>query len=168
MKKLLILTAWIIIIATAIVVASVFLDVFRIPFFYVTFLGATHSAVHWIGWAGTLYIAFVTPVYPIVKRRFPRHLKSTLALHIVGNLLAVLLVSIHFAHQVTRPSGFYPDLGTGIVLYAAMILLVATGLSTYSIGATKHAKLLRFLHASFALTFYTVIIVHILQGIYLI
>jgi hypothetical protein len=79
-------------------------------------------------------------------------------------LLAVLLVSIHFAHQVTRPASNYPDQGTGIVLYATMILLVKTGMVLISNIGTKIVKQTRFLHPAFDLTFYTAIIMHIIQG----
>jgi hypothetical protein len=127
-------------------------------------LGASYSVVHCIGFIGALYIAFATPVYPLVKRKYPQHIQKTLNIHVIGNLLAVLLVSIHFAHQVTRPASNYPDLGTGIVLYATMILLVKTGMVLISNIGTKFVKQTRFLHPAFALTFYTVIIMHIIQG----
>jgi len=80
-------------------------------------------------------------------------------------LLAVLLISIHFSHQVTRPASNYPDLGTGIVLYAAMLLLVSTGFVLYSDIAKKYNRQLLFWHPAFALTFYIAIIIHIIQGI---
>ena len=165
MRKPLVLLALIIIAVTVVVVALIFLRVFRIPFFQIEVLGISTSAVHWIGWAGTLYIAFATPAYPIVKRKYSQHLKKMLNIHVLGNLLAVLLVSIHFAHQVTRSASNYPDLGTGIVLYATMILLVATGLVLVSGIGSKLVKQLRFLHPAFAITFYTVIIMHVIHGI---
>jgi uncharacterized membrane protein len=93
---------------------------------------------------------------------------KTLNIHIIGNLVAVLLVSVHFAHQVTRSTSAYPDLGTGIVLYAAMMLLVATGILRYSGIGKRFAKQIIFLHPAFAVTFYMVIILHILHGISLI
>jgi hypothetical protein len=164
-EKTLVLLASVIIAVIVIIVALIFLGVFRIPFFQISVLGASHSAVHWIGFIGTLYIAFATPVYPLVKRKYPQHIQRTLNIHVIGNLLAVLLVSIHFAHQVTRPASNYPDLGTGIVLYATMILLVTTGMVSISNIGTKFAKQTSFLHPAFALTFYTVIIMHIIQGI---
>lgn len=154
-----------IIAVTVIVVALIFLRVFRIPFFQINVLGISNSAVHWIGWIGTSYIAFATPAYSIVKRKYPRHILKMLNIHVVGNLLSVLLVSIHFAHQVTRPASSYPDLGTGVVLYAAMILLVATGMGLISGLGRKLVKQIRFLHPAFALTFYTVIIMHIIHAI---
>ena len=165
MKKLIRAIAAIIILATAIVVALIFQHALRVPLVNITFLGATHSLAYWIGFGGTLYIAFATPVYPIVKRKFPRHLRKTLNIHIIGNLLAVLLVSVHFAQQLTRPPSSYPNLGTGIVLETAMVLLVSAGMVLYSNIFRKFAKQQHFLHAAFAVTFYTVIAVHVLHGL---
>jgi len=165
MKKVVLSVAAIIIMLTIVIVALIFLRVFRLPFVYVDILGANHSLTHWVGWIGTLYIAFATPVYPIIKRKFATHIRSALNSHIIGNLIAVFAVSIHFAHQVTRPASSYPDLGTGIVLYATMIILVATGFIQYSSIAKKYVKQMKFLHPAFALTFYTVIVMHIIHGI---
>jgi hypothetical protein len=152
-------------VAVIIVVALIFLRVWRIPYFQVEFLGMSHSAVHWIGWIGTMYIAFATPIYPIIKRKYSHLMEKTLNIHVTGNLLGVLLVSIHFAHQVTRPISAYPDLGTGIVLYAAMIMLSATGLILITGIGRNFLRQIRFLHPAFAITFYTVIVMHILEDL---
>jgi hypothetical protein len=152
-----------IIIAIIVIEAIVFLHIARLPFVQVTILGATHSLTHWIGWTGALYIALTTPVLPIIKRKKIEHLKTILNVHMIGNLLAVLLVSIHFAHQITRPIAFYPELGTGTVLYTTMILLVATGM-LLNLGVAKFFKQWRFLHPAFALTFYMVIVMLIIQN----
>jgi hypothetical protein len=148
MKKLIFVTACTIIIITAFLVSLIFLHVTRLPFVQLTFLGATHSLTHWI-----------------IKRKSPLHFKNALNIHILGNLLAVLLVSVHFAHQVTRPASAYPTLGTGVVLYATMVLLVATGLVLISGVGKRYFKQIRFLHPAFALTFYLVIVMHIIHGI---
>jgi len=165
LKKPLVLSASTIIAVIVVIVALIFLRVFRIPFFQIEVLGVSNSAVHWIGFIGTLYIAFATPIYPIVKRKIPQHLGKMLNVHVLGNLVGVLLVSIHFAHQVTRPTDSYPDLGTGIVLYATMIMLVATGFILVSGFGGKLFRQIRFLHPAFALTFYLVIVMHIIHGI---
>ena len=165
LKRALVTVASVIAAVIIIVVALIFLRVWRIPFFQVEVLGISHSAVHWIGWIGTLYIAFATPIYPIIKRKYFHLLEKTLSIHVTGNLLAVLLVSIHFAHQVTRPLSSYPDLGTGIVLYVAMIMLSATGLILISGIGRKFYRQIRFLHPAFAITFYTVIVMHILEDL---
>jgi hypothetical protein len=165
LKRTLLLMLSLIVIAIIVVEGIIFLRIYRFPFVQYTFLGATHSLTHWIGWIGTTYIFTATPAMPLVKRKAPTHYKNMLGIHMIGNLLAVLLVSIHFAQQMTRPATAFPNLGTGIVLYAAMILLVSTGLARYS-GIIKHqARRVNFLHASFTVMFYVVIIVHILHGI---
>ncbi len=143
----------------------IFLHIYRFPFVQYTVLGATHSLTHWIGWIGTIYIFITAPVHAVIKRLAPRYLRVSLSVHIIGNLLAVLPVSIHFAQQLTRPAFAFPSLGTGVVLYAAVVLLVGTGTLIYSLGANRYLKQLRFVHAASALMFYTVIVVHILHGI---
>ena len=165
MRETLIIAASVIVAIIIIVVAAIFLRVWRIPFSQVEVFGISHSTVHWIGWIGTLYIAFATPLYPIVKRKYSLHLKNILNVHVTGNLLGVLLVSIHFAHQVTRSATNYPDLGTGIVLYTSMILLVVSGLVLVSGIGQRFFKKMHFLHPAYATTFYTVIVIHILQDV---
>jgi hypothetical protein len=165
MRKSLFYVANSVIVITVIVVVLIFLHIFRLPFIYFNLLGANNSLTHWIGWAGTLYIAFATPAYFLVKHKLVSHLKNAFNVHVIGNLVAVLLVSIHFAHQVTRSVSNYPELGTGVVLYATMIFLVSSGfLQSFSL-MPKYAKQLRFIHPAFALTFYTVIVMHIIHGI---
>lgn len=165
MRRALVTVASILVAVIIIIVALIFLRAWRIPYVQVEILGISHSAVHWIGWIGAMYIAFATPIYPIIKRKYSHFIERTLSIHVTGNLLGVLLVSIHFAHQVTRPLSSYPDLGTGIVLYAAMIMLSATGLILVSGIGRKFLKQIRFLHPAFAITFYTVIVMHILEDL---
>ncbi|MBN1683000.1 hypothetical protein JW865_05555 [Candidatus Bathyarchaeota archaeon] len=121
--------------------------------------------VHWLGWIGTLFIAITVPIYFFIKRKMPKKIRGMLKIHVFGNLLSVTMISIHFAHQVTRPASNYQELGTGIVLYAAMILLVSSGFLQYFGLAKSKIKSMKFLHPAIALTFYLTIIMHILHGI---
>jgi len=162
-RKFLVFFSCLIVVVTLILVVAIFLHVWRLPYVQIEVFGISNSTVHWIGWIGTIYVAFATPFYPVIKRRFPLYLKKILNIHVLGNLLGVLLVSIHFAIQVTRPADNYPHLGTGIVLYAAMILLLLTGFLMISPARHKFSKQTLFLHAAYATTFYTVIIIHIIQ-----
>ncbi len=120
---------------------------------------------HWFGVIGTLFIAIYTPIYYILKRGYAKRIKTLLTFHVFGNLLAFLLVSIHFAQQISRPAQFYPDLGTGIVLYPTMIILLITGFFQRFQIAKKFGKSSRFIHTSMALTFYMVILIHALHGL---
>jgi hypothetical protein len=165
LRKALLILASAITVVIIIVVALFFLRLWRLPFLQVEILGITHSSVHWMGWIGAIYIAIATPVYPIIKRKYPRHLNKSLNVHVVGNLLGILFISIHFAQQVTRPASNYPNLGTGIVLYATMFLLWASGMVMVSGIDRKFSKQIRFLHPAYAITFYTVIVMHIIQDL---
>jgi len=127
---------------------------------------------HWLGVLGTLFIAFLTPAYYILKRRYPKRLKAMLNVHIFGNLFSFMFISVHFAQQISRPPQFYPDLGTGVILYVTMLLLVSTGfLHRFRLLEGRgiyppHRN--RFLHLSITLTFYLVIVFHSLRNLGLI
>lgn len=139
-----------------------------------TFLNAeiveTHVRVgpffihHWFSLTGTAFIAFFTPFYYVLKRRSPHLLRGLLRVHVFGNLISVLLISNHFGHQLGRPAEFYPDLATGIVLYPVALLLVLTGfLMRFNFGV-KNRRNWRFIHSSLTVTFYAIILVHVLHG----
>lgn len=119
---------------------------------------------HWFSWAGVVFVALFIPAYHLLKRQYPKHYRALLGTHIFGNIIAVMLVSIHFTQEITRPARSYPDLGTGIILYPTMLLLVLTGF-VIAFSFSKRFKAWRFLHTSMAVTFYLVIIVHILHGL---
>ena len=127
---------------------------------------------HWLGWIGALFIIIYTPIYYVLKRRNPRWVKTLIKVHVFGNLLAVLLISIHYAQQMGRPAQFYPELGTGLVLYIVMFLLVATGfLHRFGIlDKLERVRIVlphqnRYLHIAITLTLYLVIVVHALRNV---
>jgi hypothetical protein len=119
---------------------------------------------HWLSWIGSTFVAVFTPIYYWMKRSKPASLKNLLRVHVFGNLISFLFVSIHFTQQISRPAQFYPHLATGIVLYPTMLLLVATGFITRFISV-KNKSSIRFFHKAITLTFYLTIIIHILHGI---
>jgi hypothetical protein len=119
---------------------------------------------HWLGIVGTLFIAVYTPVFYVLKRRHPKGARTLLGIHSFGNLLAFMFVSVHFSHQLGRPPTAFPDLATGVPLYAAMILLTVTGLLQRFKVAGKRGRYWRFVHVSMAMSFYLIILVHVLHG----
>ncbi len=134
--------------------------------FQLNFFVGPFRYTHWLSWIGTLFIAFFTPIYYILKRKYPKKMKALLKIHVFGNLSSFLLISIHYAQQVGRPPRFFPDLGTGLVLYIFMLLLVASGfLYRFRVLKTINPHLNRFFHVSITSSLYIVIIVHILQGL---
>jgi hypothetical protein len=123
-------------------------------FLIIDSLTITHLATY----VGSFWIAIFTPIYFVLKRRRPRHLKSMLKIHVLGNLLAFALITTHYIHREAN-SVF---LGTGITLYVASLLLVATGIiQRFSI--VKHFRnQINFIHISMTTAFYLILIIHVI------
>lgn len=120
---------------------------------------------HWLAWLGSAYIAFFVPVLRWVRATDPRRYRNLLPYHIYGNLISVAFITMHFSQQMARPPQFAPDLGTGVVLYASMFLLVATGILLQFRFFKARRSWWRYLHTGVTTTFYLIIVVHILQGV---
>jgi len=150
-----------ILIATAIVMIAVVLHWVRIGFFVGPF-----RLSHWFTWIGTIYIAIAAPIIAVLKKRYPQRYKTLLRVHVFGNLLAFMLISFHFASQISRPAESYPTLGAGLVMYIAMVLLVYTGIiQRFHLTPNIKPQTYRFLHTGSALVFYLTIVIHILHGL---
>jgi hypothetical protein len=154
-------------VSSSIIVATIFLIVAEglewISFGY--FVGP-FRANHWFVWIGTLYIALAVPIIAILKKRYVSKFLTLFRVHVIGNLLAFLLISIHFAGQITRPAEFYPDLGTGLALYITMILLVATGYThRFQLIPIIKSQTRKFTHVGLSFSFYTIISIHTLHGL---
>ena len=123
-------------------------------------------ANHWFVWIGTSYIAFAVPIIAMSKRRYPNKFMTLFRVHVFGNLLAFLLISLHFAGQIDRPATSYPELGTGLALYIIMILLVATGFThRFQLISRIKSQTRKFVHIGLTFSFYIVIGIHILHGL---
>lgn len=153
--------AFMIILVTVYLMVATYLDWFQLNFFVGSF-----RFPHWLVWIGTLYIAFFTPAYYVLKRRYPKRLKAFVKMHVFGNLFAFLLISVHFAQQIGRPPQFFPDLGTGLALYLVMLVLTATGFfHRFQMVRSLRPHFNRFMHVSVTMSFYIIIGIHILQGL---
>ena len=100
-----------------------------------------------------------------MKRRSPKHFGTLLTIHVFGNLVAFLLVSIHFTQQMGRPAQFAPTLGTGLTLYIIVAIMVITGFVQRFQLAGSFLRTWRFVHVGLSLSFYIVVIVHILHNL---
>jgi hypothetical protein len=119
---------------------------------------------HWLTFIGAGFIAIFTPIYAIMKRRSPKHFRTLLNIHVFGNLVAFLLISIHFTQQMGRPAEFAPTLGTGIALYILVAIMVVTGLMQRFHLIRRFLKTWRFVHVGLSLSFYIVVVIHILHN----
>ena len=147
--------------ATVTVMLVVILHWVRIGFFIGPF-----RLSHWFVWVGTIYVAIAVPTIAILKKRYPQRYGTLFRTHVFGNLLAFMLISLHFASQISRSADSYPELGTGLALYIAMVLLVGTGfLQRFQLIPSIKPQSYRFVHIGSAFAFYLIIIVHILHGL---
>jgi len=153
--------------ASVIILVTVYLMVatyFR--WFQLNFFVGSFRFTHWLGLIGTLFIAFFTPIYYVLKRRHLKRLKAIVRIHVFGNLFSFMLISIHFAQQIGRPPQSFPDIGTGLALYIIMLLLTATGfMNRFQIIRSVRPSLIRSMHVSITMSFYIIIGIHILHGL---
>ena len=153
-------------IASLIIVVTLFLmvaDNLRVIHFGY-FVGPLR-ANHWFVLLGTFYVAITVPLIAKLKQKYSSKFLTLFRLHVFGNLLAFVLISLHFAGQVSRPAAFYPDLGTGLTLYIIMMLLVATGFThRFNLIPKIKSQTRKYVHVGLSFSFYIVIIIHTLHG----
>jgi hypothetical protein len=103
--------------------------------------------IHWLGLIGSIFVGSFIPIYYVLKRKRLQNRKNLLRIHVFGNLLAFLLISIHFAQNIGRLANFYPKMGDGIVFFLFLSKIV-----------------IRFVHRYSVVIFYLIVILHTLQG----
>jgi len=118
---------------------------------------------HWLAWVGMGYVAVFTPIYVFLKRYRKGSYKTLMKVHVFGNLIAFLLISVHFSQQIGRPAAFAPLHSTGLILYTFMTLVVITGFLQRFGLIYQLRNSWRYIHSSLISAFYIVIVIHILQ-----
>ena len=137
-----------------------------LKWYSLSFFVGPFRANHWLVLVGATYIIIATPLFSIAKRHFQTKYEDLVKLHFIGNLSAFLLVTIHFASQLTRPVTNYPNLGTGLALYIVMMLLVVSGFFyRFQFVPRLSLNTNRLIHVGIALSFYILIGIHILHGL---
>jgi len=160
MKKLDLALALFLILFSLVLVGLIYFDWFNVGFMVGPF-----RFHHWSVILGTFYVAVATPIFALIKRTKPESLRNLYRIHVFGNLFAILLISIHFGGQLSRPAEFYPDLGSGVALYVAMIVLALTGFFLrFRLIANGNRRLVRWIHVIAVVFFYIVIALHALHG----
>jgi len=154
-------------IATALIVLTASLmTAISLHWIRIGFYAGPFRLNHWFVWIGTLYIAIAVPIIALLKKRIPNKYATLYTIHVFGNLISFMLISLHFASQISRPAASYPDLGTGLVLYISMIILVGTGfLQRFHLLPKMKPQYFMFIHFSSAFSFYLIIVIHILHGL---
>jgi hypothetical protein len=114
---------------------------------------------HWLSLIGGFWIAFVTPAYYVLKHRRPKRIRALLRVHMFGNLLAFMLISVHFTYEIISVS----FMGTGLALFIAVLALVVTGLLQRFNIMTSLRGHIKFIHISMTTAFYLILIIHVLS-----
>ncbi len=143
----------------------IFSAVAFVNWFSLSFFVGDLFFVHWLGIVATAFIAVMVPVYFVLKRKRPKNIKTLLRIHVFGNLVAFLLVSIHFAQHTGRLAGFFLRLEDGFVLFLVLSIIVATGLIEKFGAKLKLVRYLKFVHSYAVVLFYLVLIFHVLQAL---
>ena len=117
---------------------------------------------HWIGWLSFGFIIIYVPVFIILKRRNTKIYGKLIKVHQIGFIIAFILVSLHIGSQIRRV--FPPEIGTGIAAYVSLLVLVVTGIMQRSQMLTRRIGALRFAHLSMVISFFLVIVLHIVRA----
>lgn len=112
---------------------------------------------HFLGIMGGAYILVSLPVFRLARRRS----HSTFAGGVFGNLVAFVLISMHFAQQTARSP--MPLLGTGLAAYVLVVALVVAGFMQWSLPASR-PRAWRLVYGGAALALYVVVGVHALRN----
>ncbi len=119
---------------------------------------------HWIAIIGGAYLIISTIAFAYLNRYSKMKKGSLLKFHVIGNLLAVMLIAIHFAQHLGRPAEFAPDLRAGLATFLLLIIALAAGIMMF-FGIAKHKRGSWYLiHAGFALSLFIVVIIHALNN----
>ena len=117
---------------------------------------------HWLSWFSMGVIAIYVPVFVVLKKRNPKIYSRLVKVHEIGFIVAFMLVSLHIGTQISRV--FPPEIGTGIAAYVSLLALMVTGvLRKNQILATRMATL-RLIHLSMAVSFFLVIVLHVIRA----
>lgn len=122
---------------------------------------------HWLSWIGSIIIAVLTPLFYYLRRRYPKRFSTLVRIHVFSNLFSFMLISIHFAQQLSR--SVHPEDRTGLSMYIIVFILVASGfLHRFQIlerGRLYPPHRNRFLHVSITTAFYIILSIHVLHNI---
>jgi len=117
---------------------------------------------HWLGWFSLGFIIIYVPIFVILKKRNLGIYGRLMSVHEIGFIVAFMLVSLHIGTQIRRV--FPPEIGTGIAAYVSLLGLVVTGIMRRNQILAARATTLRLVHLSMAVTFFLVIVLHVIRA----
>lgn len=124
---------------------------------------AAYALNHWAAWLALAFIAIYVPIFIVLKKRRPERYHLLLRIHEIGFIAAFITVSPHLGWQVREV--FPPEIGTGVTLYVALLILMVTGIiQKYQIPIAG-ASSVRFIHLSMVISFFLIIVFHVLRAL---
>lgn len=151
---------WLII---AVIVITSISSALAYKFWYnLNFFVGPYFFVHWFSIIATIFISISIPIHYLLKYKKPQKLKIILRIHVFGNLLAFLPISIHFAQNVGRLAGAPERLGDGFVLYLILTFIVLTGIMERFRKKDKPQKIVKIAHRYSVILFYFAVLIHVL------
>ena len=117
---------------------------------------------HWLPILGASYILIMTSIFSSAKRFSSFNRVLLQKIHIFGNLIAAQLIFMHFAHHISRPQQFFPDLGTGLVSVILLLLIVPAGFLLRFGFFPSQRDSWRVVHVGVSISLFVVIVVHTL------
>lgn len=120
---------------------------------------------HWLGWLSMGFITIYVPIFIILKKRKPKMYPKLMKIHEIGFIVAFILVSPHIGTQIRRV--FPPEIGTGIAAYISLLALVVTGIMQRNQILATRMVTLRFVHLSMVVSFFLVIVFHVIRALLL-
>jgi len=120
---------------------------------------------HWFALIGGAYLLTFMAIYAYMKRHTTVNRGTLLKVHVFGNLLALMLVSVHFAMQMSRPAEFAPALGTGLATVLLFVVIVVAGFMMKFGLAVKHRESWRLIHVGLSLSLFIVLVIHALGNL---
>ena len=117
-----------------------------------------HWLNHWLGWLAMGFIVIYVPIFVILKRRNPRIYPKLMKVHEIGFIVAFMPVSLHIRRV------FPPEIGTGIVAYLSLLALVVTGIMRRNQILATRMGTLRIVHLSMVVSFFLVIVLHVIRA----
>ena len=152
--------------ASLILLITIILSVVAfVQWYTLSFFVGSLFFVHWLSIIGTAFIASLVPVYVVLKHTRPHIFKKLLRIHVFGNLLAFLLVSVHFAQNTGRLADFYFRLEYGFLLFLVLAVIVATGMMERFGAKLSFVRYVKPVHNYSVVIFYLVTIIHVLRSL---
>lgn len=154
--------------ALSILLATVLLMIYiHFRSFPLNFVFGAYSLTHWFSFIGSFVIAVFTPIFHYLKRRYTQRFLTIVRIHVFSNLFSFMLISIHFAQQLSR--SVHPQDRTGLTIYIVVSILVASGfLQRFRILEKERVyppHLNRSLHVSITTAFYIILVIHVLHTV---